>query len=241
MEAEWLCGEGTEGRLPASAPPNCQNPDSSAGNLTPRDEQTRVPPTLFDPNHGVGCQPVMSMNDVKMAHKILDLENPIYNGPTQVVDIIHEIVVRAAHASVIVNAVDPIVAFLVHVPAGEHMDLMSFLGHGRCQLAHVGGHSAHGNRTQCPQDTSVIRVVPTCLSLSTLARLCCVVPGVQVNHASIQPSCRAVPNTGSLTLRRHNMPLADTAIPVSPGRWPGFCTCRLPSHCSRQPVHSYHA
>ena len=87
----------------------------------------------------------MRMDQVEMADKILDLENPVDERPAHVVDIVHKVVMRRIRASMIVNALYLIVTSLARHPSSEDVNLVAFSCKGSCQFTDMDGYPSNSD------------------------------------------------------------------------------------------------
>ena len=97
---------------------------------------------LLDPDHGVGGQPIVGVDEVEAADVVLDGEEVVDERPAHVVDFVHEIGVTAESAAVVVDAVDAVVVALPMAEARENMDFMPAAMQGGGQLGDVNAHAA---------------------------------------------------------------------------------------------------
>jgi hypothetical protein len=106
-------------------------------------------PALLDPDHGVGREPVVSMNHIKMmAHVILGLEEVMDKGPAHVVDFLDKVRVQVEGTAMVMDSINPLVPTLSLTHAGENVDLMPFSLQGSSQLGDVNPHTSNGDGVQ---------------------------------------------------------------------------------------------
>ncbi len=108
-------------------------------------EDALSPTTLFDPNHGVGGQPIMRMNDIKWADVILRLENVMNEGPAHIVDLIDKVGMKVEGATMVMDTINPHVVRLSLAHARKNMDLVSFALERCGEFRHVDSHAANRN------------------------------------------------------------------------------------------------
>jgi len=101
---------------------------------------------LLDPDHRVGQKPVVGVDQVEAANKVLDFKNAVYEGPTHVIDIVNEVIVRQVRAAMVVDATYVVVTSLSGCPPGENVYLMTFSCQGRPQFCHVDSYAADRDR-----------------------------------------------------------------------------------------------
>jgi len=111
------------------------------------DSQNAIVSTaLLDPDHGVGQKPVVGVDQVETAHKILNFKNAVYEGPTHAIDIVNEVIVGQVRAAMIVDATYVVVTSLSRRPPGENVYLVTFSCQGRPQFRHVDSYATDRNR-----------------------------------------------------------------------------------------------
>jgi len=79
---------------------------------------------LLNPGHGVGCEPVMGMDDIKGTDKILGLKEMINHGSTHIVDLLDKVIIQLKGTTVIMNPVDEFIICLSLSHASKDMDIM---------------------------------------------------------------------------------------------------------------------
>ncbi len=66
------------------------------------------------------------MDQVETANKVFDFKNAVNEGPTHVVDIVHEVIMRQVRAAMVVDAIYAIVTSLARHSPGENVYLVAF-------------------------------------------------------------------------------------------------------------------
>ena len=111
-------------------------------------ENALPPSPLFDPDHRVGCQPVVSVDDVKGADEIFSLEDIMDERATHVIHFFHEVRVQGEWTPMIVDPVDPPIVVLAVSQAREHMHFMTFPLQSGGQLRGVRTHASYRDRME---------------------------------------------------------------------------------------------
>jgi hypothetical protein len=89
---------------------------------------------LFDPDHRVRHQPVVSVDYIEFARLVLDGKQPVDENPAHVVDVIDKVIVRMIGAAVILDTVDPVVKALTRRHPREYVYFMPHSLQARGQL-----------------------------------------------------------------------------------------------------------
>ncbi len=106
-------------------------------------------PRLFDPDHGIRRQPVMSMHHVKAADMIFGLEEVPDEGAAHFLDFVDEVGVQVVRAVVMPDPVDPGGTAGAEAGSGEDVHFMAAALERRRELRHVCSDSSHCVRMQC--------------------------------------------------------------------------------------------
>jgi hypothetical protein len=81
-----------------------------------------MPAALLDPDHRIGRQPVVGMDDIESAQEIFHLEHPVDKGAAHAVDVLDEVGLAWIRAPVVMNPVYHVVTGLTRGAARKHMD-----------------------------------------------------------------------------------------------------------------------
>ena len=100
---------------------------------------------IFQPNHRVGRQPVVRVNDIEAAHLVLRLQKTVHERAAHIHDIVLKMLLIVINAPVVTNTVDPLQRRLILAHAGKDMHLMAFAGQRRGQIRNVNRDTAYSN------------------------------------------------------------------------------------------------
>src|ERR1043166_7965907 len=113
-----------------------------------RQHSTMIRPPLLNPNHRVGCQPIVRMNHVKMSVSIFLLKEMPHKRAAHVLNFIDEIAVKIMRAKMIPHAIDlPRATAPISGPS-EDVNLMPLTLKCRRQLRHMRRHPSYRHRMQ---------------------------------------------------------------------------------------------
>jgi len=104
--------------------------------------------TLLDPDHRVGSEPIVGVDNVKMSpHIVLEAEYRVDERAAHVVDVLDNIGMAGVGDPVIIHALDPFILRMVPFPhARKEMDFMPFPLQGGRELCHMRADAACADR-----------------------------------------------------------------------------------------------
>jgi hypothetical protein len=99
---------------------------------------------LLDPDHRIDRQPIVGMDDVKLAHAVFNAGEVMSERRAHAVDFVHEVAGEIHRAAVIVNPVNLLVLRLPRGEPREDVDVMPLPFECCRQFGDMCSHSSDG-------------------------------------------------------------------------------------------------
>jgi len=109
-------------------------------------EQARTAAALLDPDHRVGRQPVVTVDDVESSQKVFHLEYTVDKGAAHAVDVIDKVHLGWIGTPVIVHPIDDLMNGLARSSSCEDVYVVSLAGERPGQLSDVDAYPSNGDR-----------------------------------------------------------------------------------------------